>query len=463
MTASAAEFAAPGHVFRAYDIRGVADTEITETFAWALGRAFSRFLRDSVRDVRFVALGRDNRPSSPRLYAALREGLLSEGVTVRDIGLSSSPLVGFSVCRYQLDGGVCVTGSHNSPANNGFKLEGRAARPLAESDIARLRLIMTSALNTDVELRRRGQSVPLWPHDDYLRTLAALVNVVRPLKVVVDAGNGVMGLLAPALLKKLGCTVVKLYCEPDSTFPHHIPNPEDPGNMRDLQEVVVESHADLGIAFDGDGDRLGVVDETGAIFSSAQMLMVLARDFLQRAPGASVLVDVKSSRTVLEDIQAQGGVPILTRTGHSLIRRRMADEGLLLGGEDSGHLFSAEGYYGTSDALLAATRLIGSLSKSAAPLSRLLGRLPQRYSSGLIELPVSENEKAPLVEMMTRRLSEQYRTVTIDGVRVEFDDGWALVRASNTGARLTLRFEADTRERLIDIQNLVESMLDAAR
>jgi phosphomannomutase / phosphoglucomutase len=444
------------HVFRAYDIRGVADTEITEEFAYRLGLAFVRHLREAQGNVRAIALGRDNRPSSARLHAALRDGLLAENLEVHDLGLVSSPMVGYAVCRWRLDGGVCVTGSHNSPSSNGFKLDGADAFPLADDDIEHVRTLMGAA-GTCTGLH--GMLTPVDMRDAYVRALASLVQVARPITVAVDAGNGVMGLFVPELLRRLGCDVMEIHCQPDSSFPNHIPNPEDPANMRELQEHVMTYGADVGLAFDGDGDRLGVVDETGAIFDPGKILMVLARDLLQRWPGSPVIIDVKSSRTVIEDISLHGGLPLLTRTGHSLIRRRMATEGVLLGGEHSGHLFCAEDYYGTSDALLAAAKLIALLSRHSTPLSLILEPLPQRFASDLIEVPVPDEQKHRIAEMAAEELSRRYTTVRIDGVRAEMEDGWALVRASNTGPRIALRFEADSQERLGAIQSEVLALL----
>jgi len=447
-----------GHVFRAYDIRGVADTELTEDFAYNLGIAFAAHLKETQRRASSVALGMDNRPSSPSLHAAVRDGLVSQGLIVRDLGLTSTPQLGFAVWHYLLDGGICVTGSHNSPANNGFKLEGRGAYPLAGRDISHLRDRMSMAASQG---STSGRITPLDICDPYLRTLSTLVSCDRPLTVVIDAGNGVMSDVAPRLFRLLGCNVVELFCEMDSSFPNHIPNPEDPMNLRALKRVVVESRADVGFAFDGDGDRLGVVDDTGSIFGAEHTLMLLARDLLGRHPHVPILLDVKSSRTAIEDISAQGGSPTLTKTGHSLIRQRMADEGILLAGEHSGHFFCAEDFCVTSDALLAATRLSAVIARSTVPLSQVLGPVPTRYSSGLLELRVAEEHKRAIVEMVARSLSKNCRTNTIDGVRVETKDAWALVRASNTGPRLTLRFEADTEERLRDIQTMVLAHLAA--
>jgi len=460
MAASMSTLTHLSHVFRAYDIRGTAGTELSEEFAHSLGNAFVAYLRETQYRVESVALGMDNRPSSPALYAAVRDGLSSAGVTVRDIGVCSTPLLGFAVYYYRLDGGICVTGSHNSPRINGFKLERESAYPLAGDDIEHLRTLMTTGDLTST--RERRHAFPLDVRDAYLRALAELIRMERPLHVVIDAGNGVMGSLAPELFRRLGCEVTELYCEPDSSFPHHIPNPEAPENMRDLQRLVVSADADLGVAFDGDGDRLGVVDEEGSLFAPERTLILLARDLLQRHPGATVLLDVKSSRTAIEDIVNHGGKPELTRTGHSLIRRRMADEGVLLAGEHSGHFFTTEDFCGTSDALLAAARLASVLSRETAPLSKALGHLPERHSSGLVELRVPEHLKQRVAARIAEVLSKAYPgVITVDGVRVEFADGWALVRASNTRPRLTLRFEADTAERLAEIQSLILSHLTA--
>ncbi len=446
----------PDHVFRAYDVRGKAGSELSGELAYALGRAFVTHLNNAHGRAHIIAAGRDNRPSSPALHAAFCDGVASMGSVVHDIGLASTPLVGFAVTRHSLDGGVCITGSHNSPSRNGFKLDARDALPLAGDDIQHLRLLMHS---DDGAVSPPGDIATLDVLNEYLDAVAALVTITRPLRVVVDAGNAVMGLIAPPLFQRLGCEVVCLFCDLDSSFPNHVPNPENPANLGSLQKEVVKQRADLGIAFDADGDRLGVVDEIGAVFAPERILMALARDHLSRHSGASVLVDVKSSRTVLKDIRTHGGIPVLTPSGHSLIRRRMRKTGIELAGEYSGHFFVAESFYDTSDALVAATRLAALLSSSETPLSRMLGDLPQRFSSGLVELPAKEHTKRQLVATVGAQLSTRYPVIDIDGYRVETPDGWALIRASNTGPRLTLRFEADSPDRLRQIQSEVMGLL----
>ncbi len=444
------------HIFREYDIRGKAGSELSATFAHALGRAFVSHLANSKAEPETIAVGRDNRPSSPGLHAAFCDGVTSLGCDVGDLGLASTPLVGFAVARHSFDGGVCITGSHNSPSRNGFKLDARGALPLAGYDIQVLRRLM---LSDDGARPVSGHITTLDVLDEYLDAVASLGTMTRPLRIVVDAGNAIMGGIAPSLFERLGCQVVCLFCDLDSSFPNHVPNPENPANLGSLQKEVTRQGADLGVAFDGDGDRLGVVDETGAVFPPERILIALARDYLSRYPGEPVLMDVKSSRTVLEDIAAHGGVPVMTPSGHSLIRRRMRETGIALAGEYSGHFFVAEDFHDTSDALVAAVRLAALLSRSEVPLSRMLGELPQRFSSGLVELPAAENTKREVVARVGVRLAERYPTIDIDGYRIEMPDGWALIRASNTGPRLTLRFEADSADRLRQIQSHVVELL----
>jgi phosphomannomutase/phosphoglucomutase len=275
------------------------------------------------------------------------------------------------------------------------------------------------------------------------------------LKVVVDAGNGVAGMYVPETLRRLGCDVVELYCESDGHFPNHPANPEDPENMRDLQQFVLSSNADIGFAYDGDGDRLGVVDEKGYIYNADRIVILLSRDLLSRHPESKILVDVKSSDTVIENIIAHGGIPVLWKTGHSLIKRKMHEEGILLAGEFSGHIFPAESYYPIDDAILASCRLLEYLARSQLMLSQLMGQLPEKYSTNVIELPCPEESKLQIVKELADILYGKYDIVDIDGIRITFNGGWALIRASNTGANLTMRFEADSEEKLSEIKQII--------
>ena len=444
------------HVFRKYDIRGDADKDITEELVSQIGMAFGAYLRQMYSVMPVVAVGRDNRASSPRLHSAVCQGLLDSGCDVIDIGLSTTPLLCYAIVDWRLDGGINITGSHNPPSQNGLKLEARNAYPVAEHDIQYIRKIVENNLFA----RGSGKFSKGDPAEDYICRLERLVHIDRPLRVVVDAGNGVSGLLAPRLLQRLGCETIPLFCDPDDRFPNHWPNPEDPKNMCHLQKMVVDEKADVGFAFDGDGDRLGVVNEKGGLFNADNLIILLARDLLKRHPSERILIDVKSSQNVIEDIYNHGGEPILWKTGHSLIRRKMIAEDILLAGEFSGHIFPAEDYYPISDALLAAVRIMQVISGENRPLSGLLNDLKPLYSTGLIELACPDNYKFDVVERVKKSLARHYDVITVDGVHVSFPHGWALIRASNTSESLTLRFEADSRHRLQDIQSIVYHRLE---
>lgn len=443
------------YMFRMYDIRGVIGQDLTAEVANLIGQAFGTFLRQSAKGKLRIAAGKDNRPSSPELHSAICQGLAATGCDVLDVGLTPTPVLNFAVAHWQLDGGINVTGSHNPRDQNGFKLSGPKAYPVAEDDIQRIRdLVDRRAFITGI-----GSVTSRDPKEEYFARLRQMVRVERPVKAVVDAGNGVAGLFAPALLRQIGCDVVELYCESDGTFPHHMPNPEHPENMRDLQQKVVEVKADIGLAYDGDGDRLGIVNEHGERYVADHILILLSRDLLDRHPGAEILVDVKSSQNVMEDVKSHGGIPILGKTGHSLIKRRMVRDGILLAGEFSGHMFLAENYYPIDDAFLASCRIIQTLSRQDLSLSSLLGDLPRRFSTGLVEADCSDADKFDVVASVTEFFSRQYEVVSIDGARISFGDGWALVRASNTTPTLTLRFEADSEKRLKEIQSVVYGKL----
>lgn len=443
-------------IFRMYDIRGVVHTDITPDIVNQIGAAYGTYIRQIYNVKPRIAVGRDNRVSSPALHRAVCEGLMESGCEVINIGLSTTPLLCYAIIDWHLDGGINVTGSHNPPNQNGLKLEARNAYPIAEHDIQYIRKIVENRLYYS----GTGSIVLADPADDYISRLSSIVHLERRLKVVVDAGNGVAGLFAPRLLVSMGCDVIPLHCELDDTFPNHWPNPENPANMKDLQHKVLKEKADVGIAFDGDGDRLGIVDDTGRIFNADLMIILLARDLLTRYPGAKVIIDVKSSQNVIEDIYRHGGEPILWKTGHSLIRRKMLSDGILLAGEFSGHLFPAEDYYPVSDALLSALRILNILSKQEQPLSRLLTDLKPLYSTGLIELDCPDNYKFEVVESLKKSLARHYDLITVDGIRISFSHGWALIRASNTSESLTLRFEADSLRRLDEIQAIVYHRLE---
>lgn len=439
-------------IFREYDIRGIAETDLSDGVVEAIGRGFAAYLAERGR--RRIAVGRDVRLSSPRIQEALVRGLLDGGIAVVEIGVVPTPALYFAIHHRSLDGGAMVTGSHNPIEYNGLKLsEGTASLHGPE-----LQEIRRLAERRDPPGRRgeRTQSPIL---EEYANALAERLRPARGLRVVVDAGNGTGGLVAPALYRRLGHTVEELFCEPDGRFPNHMPDPTVAASLSRLQERVRDSGADLGIAFDGDADRVGAVDDRGRILYGDQLLALYARDLLGRHPGATILTEVKSSRALVEDIEAHGGVPLMWKTGHSLIKKKMRETGALLAGEMSGHIFFAEGYYGYDDALFAGGRLLSVVAGQAAPLSALVDSLPRYVATPEMRVDCPDDRKFAIVDEVKSSFQGTGRVIDVDGVRVDFGDGWGLVRASNTQPVLVLRFEARTPERLEAIKGLFGARL----
>lgn len=441
------------HIFRAYDVRGKVGSDITPDVFRQVGRAYGTLLRR--KGGRKIALGRDNRLSSEELKAAFAEGVLAAGVSVVDIGLAPTPVLYFATAHWKLDGGANVTGSHNPVTDNGVKMVLARAEPLTEAEIQELRRMIEAR---DFETGR-GALIQRDPKAEYLVAIAERVRVSRRLKVVVDAGNAVAALYAPDLLRRLGCEVVELHCELDGRFPHHLPDPEMEANTRDLQARVLAEGADLGIAYDGDADRVGIVDEKGRRHEADLVLILLARDLLARRPGAKVVFDVKSSQTLVDAIKAAGGVPVMYKTGHSHLKRKMREEGILLGGEVSGHMFFAEDYYGVDDGILASAKLIEVAAQSPEPLSKRFDALPHLHATPELKAPCPDAEKFRVVEELAREFKGRYETIEIDGTRIMFPGGWGLIRASNTNPYLTLRFEARTEAELAEMKRTVFAAL----
>jgi phosphomannomutase/phosphoglucomutase len=442
------------HIFRAYDVRGVIGDDINPDVFRQVGRAYGSLIRR--RGGRRVAVGQDNRESSTGLKAAFIAGVRAAGVSVVDLTLTPTPVLYFATAHWKLDGGANITGSHNPVEYNGVKMVHPGAAPLTEQEIQSLRtMIETGDLETgqgDLEIRS--------PRDDYRAAVLERVRLQRPLTVVVDAGNGVASLYAPELLRRLGCTVVELYCESDGTFPNHLPDPGDPANVRDLQARVLEVGADLGIAYDGDADRVGVVDERGRRHEADLVLILLARDLLTRHPGAKIVFDVKSSQLLVEDIRKHGGVPVMWKTGHSHLSRKMREDGILLGGEVSGHMFFGENYYGVDDGILASCKIIELAARSREPLSALFDSVPHLHATPELKAMCPDAEKFRVIEELARELKSRYEVVDIDGARVLFPGGaWGLVRASNTNPYLTLRFEAPTERQIDEMKRVIYGAL----
>jgi phosphomannomutase/phosphoglucomutase len=442
------------HIFRAYDVRGRVGADINPEVFRGIGRAYGTLI--ARQGGRRVAIGQDNRLSSTDLKASFVDGVRGAGVDVVDVGLVTTPMLYFATAHWRLDGGANITGSHNPIAYNGVKMVHPGAAPLTEDEIQSLRkMVETEDFETGT-----GRLEPRSPRDDYFDTLTGMIRVGRRLRVVVDAGNGIAGVYAPELLRRLGCEVVEQHCESDGSFPHHLPDPEDPDNVVDLQARVIEVGADLGVAYDGDADRVGVVDEQGARHEADLILALLARDLLTRHPGASIVFDVKCSQALVDDIRRHGGVPVMWKTGHSHLKRKMREDGILLGGEVSGHIFFAEGYYGVDDGLLASCKFIEHAARADAPVSRLFASIPHLRATPELKAPCPDAEKFRVIDELSREFKTHYETIDIDGARVLFPHGaWGLVRASNTNPYLTLRFEARTDAEIAAMQQVIYGAL----
>jgi phosphomannomutase/phosphoglucomutase len=439
-------------IFRAYDIRGEVEKDLTTEVVNLLGLGIGTYLRN--KGGKLISVGRDNRLSSESFSRALIEGLIKTGCQVIDLGLVTTPLFYFSLHYLDLDGGVMVTGSHNPPSFNGLKIcEGKNA--IYGDKIQEIRKIIekgefaggTGSLSS-------GDLI-----DDYIETIKERIKIERKLRVVVDAGNGTAGLIAPRLLRELGCHVKELYCEPDGSFPNHHPDPTVPEYLADLIKTVIEGNYDIGLGFDGDADRLGVIDEKGNIIWGDKLLIILSRDVLARHPSAPIIFEVKCSKTLIDEIEKHGGQPVMWKTGHSLIKKKMAEINAPLAGEMSGHLFFADNYYGFDDAVFAGCRLLEILSREDKSMSEHLADVPQTYSTPEIRLPCPDELKFAVVEKARMYFADRYPVIDVDGVRVIFSDGWGLIRPSNTQAIIVLRFEADTADRLNEIKKMMEDKL----
>jgi phosphomannomutase/phosphoglucomutase len=421
----------------------------------AVGQAYGTLIRRRGADR--IAVGQDNRLSSGDLKAAFMAGARAAGLGIVDIGLSPTPVLYFATAHWKLDGGANITGSHNPIEYNGVKMMHAGSAPLTEDEIQSLRAMIEAG---DLASGGARSPEPRSARDDYFAAVAERVRPARRLKIVVDAGNGVASLYAPDLLRRLGCDVIELYCESDGSFPNHLPDPEDPENMVDLQARVVETGADLGVAYDGDADRVGIVDDRGRRHEADLILVLLARDLLARHPGAKILFDVKSSQSLIDDVRAHGGVPVMWKTGHSHLKRKMREDSILLGGEVSGHMFFAENYYGVDDGILASCKIIELTAASPVPISRHFATIPHLRATPELKAPCPDGEKFRVVEEVTRELKQLYETIDIDGARVIFPGrGWGLVRASNTNPYLTLRFEAHTDAEISEMKRAIYGAL----
>jgi len=436
-------------IFREYDIRGVVDQDLMDESVLLLARAFSTYL--SSMGMRRVVVGRDGRLSSPRFREPLVQGMISGGLEVVDIGICPTPVFYFSLFHLDREGGIMITGSHNPPEFNGFKVcVGKEA--LYGEEIQNLRRLAEARNFVDGKGSVSYQKLIPSYQDFIIRN----IRLKRKLKVVVDSGNGTAGAVAPQILRALGCQVEELYSEMDGQFPNHFPDPTIPGNMKDLIAKVKQTGAEVGIAYDGDADRIGVADPLGNIIWGDQLMILFARDVLRNHPGATIISEAKCSQVLYDEITKLGGRGIMWRTGHSLLKSKMKEERALLGGEMSGHIFFADRYFGYDDAIYASCRLLEILSQSEWRIPELLGDIPKTFTTPEIRVECPDDQKFALVERVKESFRKEYPIVDVDGVRVLFPDGWGLVRASNTQPVLVLRFEARSAARLEEIRELVE-------
>jgi len=446
------------YIFREYDIRGKVGVDFTEEVVFAIGKAYGTTIRRS--GGQRVVCGRDGRLSSPRLQQALIDGIRSTGVSVVDIGITPTPVMYFSLFRLEdVHGGIQVTGSHNPPEFNGLKI--CVGKETIYGD--KIRDLYRLIEKQDFE-NGQGELESINILDDYISYVSENIKLSRPLKVALDAGHGVCSLTAPKLFTNLGCQVLPLFCEVDGTFPVHFPDPVVPENLKFLREKVLTEGCDVGFGYDGDGDRIGVIDEKGNIIWGDELLVIFAKDLLKKVKDAKIIAEVKCSRVLFQKIKELGGVPIMWKTGHSLIKNKMKEEGALLAGEMSGHIFFADKWFGFDDGVYASLRLAEIISQADIPLSQYLSDLPVRYSTPEIRTECPDEVKFQVVSELVKIFkSWGFEVIDIDGARIEFPEGWALIRASNTQPVLVLRFEANSPEFLEKLKEMVFGELEKVK
>lgn len=444
-------------IFRQYDIRGIWEKDLTPEVVELLGRGYASYLLKSInKDKAKISVGWDARLHSPAIRDSLIKGIAGTGIDVIDLGMCPTPVQYYSLHTLPVDGGIMITGSHNPPEFNGFKLSVGKGTIFGDS-IQEIRKII------DAQDFRKGagtvEDYPIIEH--YINYVKNKFDSLKGIKVVVDAGNGTGGIVAPKIMRALGADVVELYCEPDGNFPNHHPDPTLEESLIDLVAKVKAEKAHAGVGYDGDADRIGVVDEEGNVIWGDKLMIIFSRDILKENPGAKIIGEVKCSQTLYNDIAAHGGVPIMWKTGHSLIKEKMKNEGALLAGEMSGHIFFKHRYFGYDDAVYASLRLMEIIKKAGKPYSTkaLLKDVPDVVATPEIRFDCPDEIKFSIVEK-ARNAFNEFESITIDGIRIKFDDGWALIRASNTQPVLVLRFEAPNETRLNEIRNFVEERLN---
>lgn len=440
-------------IFREYDIRGVVDKDLTDESVELIGKGFGTYLVQN--NAKIITVGGDVRLSTERFRKVLIKGLTSTGVNIIDIGPVPTPVQYFSMFHLNVDGGAMITGSHNPPDFNGFKLSLKNA-PIYGEAIQDIRKIIESGRFAKGSGNYEKQDVI----EDYVKYIKENISIEKKMKVVIDSGNGAASLVAHRIFRELGVETIDLFDTPDGNFPNHHPDPTVVENIQELIKTVKENKYDLGVGYDGDGDRIGVVDEKGEIIWGDKLLIIFGREVLKTHPGADIIFEVKCSQALPEMIEKFGGKPLMWKTGHSLLKKKMKETGSPLAGEMSGHLFFADRYFGYDDAIYASARMVELLSKTDKSVSDLLADVPVYFSTPEIRAETeTDEEKFRIAELAKKYFTEKYDVIDVDGVRILFGDGWGLVRASNTQPVLVLRFEARSKERLEELKNLVISKL----
>lgn len=442
-------------IFKAYDIRGIVDKTLTTEAVYHIGVAIGSEAQD--RGEQHIYVARDGRLSGPKLIQALTQGLIDSGRDITDLGMVPTPVLYFAANELGSGSGIMLTGSHNPPDYNGLKMM-LGGETLSGDTIQNLRSrIEKGPLYHGGGRRQEADVVP-----DYVRRICSDVKLSKPIKIVVDCGNGVPGMLVPALLKELGCEVIELFCEVDGNFPNHHPDPSQPENLQDLKQAIIDHQAEIGLAFDGDGDRLGVVLPNGEVIWPDRQLMLYAQDVLSRNPNAEIIYDIKCTSHLEHVIRAAGGIPTIWKTGHSFIKAKLKESGALLAGEMSGHIFFKERWYGFDDALYCAARLLEILTKDGRPAEEIFGELPDSVNTPELKLNMQEGEHFKLIKRLVASAKfDGAKLTTIDGVRADFKDGFGLVRASNTTPCLVFRFEGENEAALKRIQSEFRQLVEA--
>lgn len=438
-------------IFRQYDIRGVVDKDLTDKTVYLIARAYGTYMRRLNKKT--VAIGGDARLSTPRFKAIFIDGLRETGIDVTDVGILATPLLYFSIWKLNTDGGVMITASHNPAEYNGIKLNDGLSSVYGQQIQEILQLIQKEDFESGEGSLQKNDKI----EEQYMDYIVDNIKLERPVKIIVDGGNGAGGPYLPKILRRLGCDVTEMYCEPDGRFPNHHPDPTVEKYMTDLIAKVKETKAEAGLGLDGDADRIGVIDENGKMLYGDQILNIIVRDFLKDNPGERIIADVKCSKNLFDDIRKYKGIPIMYKTGHANIKNKMAKEGIKVSGEMSGHVFLKDRFLGFDDAIYVSCRFVEIMSRMDKPVSRFLEDQPQMYNTPELHVKSTEEEKFKLVaKVRDSFIEEGYEVNDIDGMRLTFPDGWALCRASNTTPVLVLRFEAETKERLQEIRKLVE-------